>query len=251
MFAFRKVKKKLKMIPASSGVKTRQFQPLLSRLDVLFHLETSQQKRWVAIALYVPGGAKSDTRNGPKGEADVAAENSKKNNDDAPFLTAPPATSSNYANPSRSNNETSSTATITTVSAIINSLVHENTFSSETIENILTTAAFVAAKVPPANAATRASLVGTYSPSPQSNSMSPVAFYPTKNSSAISGGGEAGGKAFNDVLKALLTSTVVTTDGSRVLAPTFAGISTQHELKYCGPMGASQALTLSRVISRR
>lgn len=58
-----------------------------------------------------------------------------------------------------------------------------------------------------------------------------------------------------DVLTALLTGTVIREDdGERVLAPRFSGISSQRELKYCGPMVVgvpSQASAMAGVLSAR
>lgn len=55
----------------------------------------------------------------------------------------------------------------------------------------------------------------------------------------------------HDVLTALLTSTAVNSEGVRVLAPTFTCVSSQHELKYCGPVGFPQVTALSSVLSER
>lgn len=54
-----------------------------------------------------------------------------------------------------------------------------------------------------------------------------------------------------DVLTALLTSTVMTEDGRRVLAPTFPSISALRELKYCGPVEPLQASVFERVLFAR
>lgn len=58
-----------------------------------------------------------------------------------------------------------------------------------------------------------------------------------------------------DVLTALLTGTVIREDdGERVLAPRFSGISSQRELKYCGPMMVgvpSQASAMAWVLTAR
>lgn len=188
--------------------------------------------------LRLPGETKS-IGNGPTSKADAAADNSSSNNNSVtPTVTSPPATPSENVDLSRNNTATSSTTTATTIPAVSSSSMTAKTSSLTTVANVPKTAG-----IPPVDVASP--------PSPQGRPKSSVAFYPAGDSSALCGGAPTGGMVFNDVLKALLTSTVVTADGSRVLAPTFPGISAQHELKYCGPMEAPQASALSRAISMR
>lgn len=54
-----------------------------------------------------------------------------------------------------------------------------------------------------------------------------------------------------DVLAALLTSTVMTEDGRRVLMPSFPSVSALRELKYCAPLGPLQASALERALLAR
>ena len=63
--------------------------------------------------------------------------------------------------------------------------------------------------------------------------------------------GGVGQGPMRDVLAALLTSTVMTEDGGRVLVPTFPTISALQELKYCGPVEPLQASVLQRVLLAR
>eukprot|EP00752_Nemacystus_decipiens_P010946 g9728.t1 len=57
--------------------------------------------------------------------------------------------------------------------------------------------------------------------------------------------------AVRNVLEALLTSTVMTEDGRRVLTPSFPSMSALRELKYCGPLEPRQASALERVLFAR
>ena len=54
-----------------------------------------------------------------------------------------------------------------------------------------------------------------------------------------------------NVLASLLGSTVIAKNGERVLATSFPCVSALRQLKYCGPVGASEALALARVLVAR
>lgn len=54
-----------------------------------------------------------------------------------------------------------------------------------------------------------------------------------------------------NVLASLLSSTVMLKDGERALAASFPCVSALRQLKYCGPVGATEAFALGRVLVAR
>ena len=62
---------------------------------------------------------------------------------------------------------------------------------------------------------------------------------------------EVGQGPMKKVLATLLGSTVIAAGGERVLAASFPCISALLQLKYCGPVGPTDALALGRVLAAR
>ncbi|CAM9166284.1 unnamed protein product, partial [Sphacelaria rigidula] len=135
------------------------------------------------------------------------------------------------------------------IKALITSLDATGNVAAKAVTAAATAAAAAAADMPPAEAAALASRTAPTSPTssrdrrPTLTALDPDVLALCRQT--------PGGAVVVDVLIALLTSTIVAADGTRVLAPTFPAICSHHEFKYCGPMGAPQASAISVVVHER
>ena len=102
-------------------------------------------------------------------------------------------------------------------------------------------------KPPPANEATPSPSLACRDQKPQTDQCPPMTELATAEQTLR----EVGQGPMKKVLATLLGSTVIAAGGERVLAASFPCISALLQLKYCGPVGPTDALALGRVLAAR